>query len=126
MVRTERWKYIEFNDFRPMLFDLENDPQEQHDLGAEAAYQTIRDQMRQHLVTWSLQRQARTTMSDQKVINGTGYFNREKRGVLIGYRSEEELMARMKEAKHVHDALNRGDGRDGGRIASVVGGGGEV
>lgn len=91
MVRTERWKYIEFNGFRPMLFDLEHDPQERHDLGAELAYQAVRDQMRQHLVTFRLQRQARITMNDEQVQNMTANFNREKRGILIGFWSEEEL-----------------------------------
>ena len=41
MVRTERWKYTAFNGFRPMLFDLENDPQEQTDLGADPAYTAV-------------------------------------------------------------------------------------
>ena len=35
MVRTDRWKYVWWQDFRPMLFDLANDPRELRDLGAE-------------------------------------------------------------------------------------------
>ena len=35
MVRTDRWKYVWWQDFRPMLFDLANDPKERRDLGAD-------------------------------------------------------------------------------------------
>jgi arylsulfatase A-like enzyme len=33
MVRSERWKYLAYDGFRPQLFDLLNDPQELRDLG---------------------------------------------------------------------------------------------
>src|SRR5690606_14078381 len=36
MVREAGWKYIHFERFAPQLFDLENDPAEQNDLGLSA------------------------------------------------------------------------------------------
>ncbi|MCL4674527.1 MAG: alkaline phosphatase family protein, partial [Pararhodobacter sp.] len=36
MIRDARWKMTFAEGFRPMLFDLESDPQELHDLGAES------------------------------------------------------------------------------------------
>ena len=42
MVRDQRWKYVHCEGFRPMLFDLETDPQELNDLGADPAYEATR------------------------------------------------------------------------------------
>ncbi len=33
MLRTEQWKYVLFEGFRPQLFDMTLDPKEQKDLG---------------------------------------------------------------------------------------------
>jgi hypothetical protein len=45
MVRTDRWKYVWWQDFQPMLVDLANDPRELRDLGADGAYAHIRREM---------------------------------------------------------------------------------
>ena len=37
MVADKRWKYVHAIGFRPMLYDLENDPHEFRDLGADPA-----------------------------------------------------------------------------------------
>ena len=37
MIRNGRWKYIHYLDAPPMLFDLERDPEERRDLGADPA-----------------------------------------------------------------------------------------
>jgi choline-sulfatase len=42
MVRDGRWKYVHYVGHRPQLFDLENDPQEAHDLGESAAHAEVR------------------------------------------------------------------------------------
>ena len=36
MVTDGRWKLIHAEGFRPMLYDMERDPEEFHDLGGEA------------------------------------------------------------------------------------------
>ena len=38
MIADKRWKLIHAVGFRPMLFDLATDPDELHDLGADAAH----------------------------------------------------------------------------------------
>jgi len=66
MVRTARWKYVEWQGFRPQLFDLKNDPNELNDLGENPPPEVERD-MRNRLLSWSLQRKNRTTTSDAEV-----------------------------------------------------------
>lgn len=90
MIATERWKYIAFRSFRPMLFDLEKDPQEQHDLGDDPAYETVRQEMEGHLRSWSM-RQQRSTVSDEQASAAVFNWAREKRGVLIGINSADDL-----------------------------------
>jgi hypothetical protein len=62
MLRTERWKYILHERFRPQLYDLEDDPREFHDLGADPAYETIRHELHEQLFTWLRRRKMRTTV----------------------------------------------------------------
>jgi arylsulfatase A-like enzyme len=48
-IRTERWKYIRFHELDPVLeqlFDLENDPLEQHDLASDRQYAKVLETMR--------------------------------------------------------------------------------
>ena len=67
MVRTDRWKYVWWQDFRPMLFDLANDPQERRDLGADEAYAHIRREMEERLGDWLKARKTRVTVDDAYV-----------------------------------------------------------
>lgn len=41
MIRTQRWKYIEFPEFPPVLFDLENDPNENANLAGSLDYEHV-------------------------------------------------------------------------------------
>ncbi len=52
MVRTHEWKYVHVDGLRPMLFDLLNDPQELHDLGASPEHAAVREQMQRRLLDW--------------------------------------------------------------------------
>ena len=52
MLRTREWKYVHFDGLRPMLFDLVNDPQEFHDLGASSAHACVRTEMQTRLLDW--------------------------------------------------------------------------
>ncbi|MEO1018055.1 MAG: sulfatase-like hydrolase/transferase [Pseudomonadota bacterium] len=56
MLRTPRWKYIHFLGYRPQLYDLENDPDEYRDLGAETGYEDIRRELHQALFDRLLRR----------------------------------------------------------------------
>jgi choline-sulfatase len=42
MVRWDRWKYVHYSGERAQLFDLEMDPQEMKDLGADPDFEAIR------------------------------------------------------------------------------------
>ena len=46
MLRQGRWKYVYYAENNPdLLFDIENDPGEIHNLASEPAYESIRDEM---------------------------------------------------------------------------------
>ncbi|MBT7955843.1 MAG: alkaline phosphatase family protein [Rhodospirillaceae bacterium] len=65
MVRTEDWKYIHHEAFRPELFDLKNDPSELNDLGEDPDYEEIRNQMREHMFESLRKRKFRKTYDDK-------------------------------------------------------------
>jgi arylsulfatase A-like enzyme len=72
MVRTERWKYAHWQDFRPQLFDLGADPQEFDDRGEDPALEDIRREMRERLLAWLLRLKRRVTVTGEQVEAGTG------------------------------------------------------
>ncbi len=91
MVVTERWKLIHAEGgFRPMLFDLETDPQELVDLGNSAKHSDIIDELYAHLHQWSRRMSQRTTVSDAQILarrkGGSAQV-----GVLIGVYGDEEI-----------------------------------
>lgn len=67
MVRSERWKYLAYDGFRPQLFDLHNDPQELHDLGADPAYAAVREEHLGYLLEWLRGLKRRTTISHEEI-----------------------------------------------------------
>jgi arylsulfatase A-like enzyme len=89
MVADKRWKYVHAEGFRPMLFDLDNDPDEFIDVGDDRDYEDVRVTMEAALRRWALRVSQRTTISDAEI--------RDKRdrpaadGILIGYRDADEL-----------------------------------
>jgi arylsulfatase A-like enzyme len=82
MVRTERWKYVWWQDFRPMLFDLMNDPRELRDLGARDSYAHIRREMEGRLAAWLKARKTRVTVDDPYVEARTA--THKKHGIYFG------------------------------------------
>ena len=56
MIRTDRWKLIYYPHLdRVQLFDLKNDPLEQHDLSGEASLQQVRGKLLDQLNDWRKQ-----------------------------------------------------------------------
>ena len=96
MVADKRWKYIHAEGFRPLLFDLENDPDEFTDLGGDPAYEDIRRALAEVLTRWALRPSQRTTRSDRAVEAMRGKSL--GRGVLIGFWDEEEAPERVRDA----------------------------
>lgn len=82
MVRTARWKYIEYQGFRPQLFDLENDPAEQQDLAADPAHAPVRAELRGRLLESFRARRHRISISDKEIAGRTGRAR--ERGYFIG------------------------------------------
>ncbi len=54
MIRDDRFKYVHFLDLPPMLFDLENDPAELHNLAQSGSYQDIIARKRLELLEWRM------------------------------------------------------------------------
>jgi arylsulfatase A-like enzyme len=93
MIADKRWKLIHAIGFRPMLFDLVNDPQELHDLGADPKYAAECERLAAALAQWGLRVSQRTTRSEQQIDNGRG--KAERRGILIGVWDEADIPAEL-------------------------------
>ncbi|TWG81852.1 arylsulfatase A-like enzyme [Cupriavidus gilardii J11] len=89
MVADERWKYVHAPGFRPMLFDLERDPHELHDLGGNPACQAQCERMYAALARWGLRQSQRTAISDERIGQMRGASLR--KGILLGFWDETEL-----------------------------------
>ena len=98
MIADKRWKFMHAEGgFRPMLFDLENDPDEFVDLGADPAHAEIISLMYDRLAEWARRCSQRTTVTDDRLL-----ANREGgpliRGVLIGVNEAEDIPAELSAA----------------------------
>lgn len=68
MIADKRWKFIHAEGgFRPILFDLDNDPEEFVDLGESPAHEEIIAMMYDRLGRWGRRLSQRTTISDRKI-----------------------------------------------------------
>ena len=70
-MEDQNWKYIEWQGFRPQLFNLTEDPEEFSDLGEDPGYAQIRSSLKSELMTWMKGINSRVTLSDQEVANRT-------------------------------------------------------
>ena len=84
MLRTDRWKYVFHERFRPQLFDLEGDPPELVDLGADPGYENVRREMLDRLFAWFRRRRNRTEMPEG-VLFEMGPERDERLGIMIGH-----------------------------------------
>ena len=88
MVADKRWKFMHAEGegpdgpFRPMLFDMENDPDEFHDLGGSSDHQEIIDLMYARLGAWGRRLSQRTTCSESQIVGMRG--NSRRRGIVLG------------------------------------------
>ncbi|MEM7375982.1 MAG: alkaline phosphatase family protein [Pseudomonadota bacterium] len=89
MVFDGRWKYIFVETMRPILFDLETDPDETHDLGADPAYADQIARLSALHFDWARQHHNRITRSSDIIEAMTDA--REPPGILIGYANRQEL-----------------------------------
>ncbi len=89
MIADQRWKFIHAEGgFRPMLFDLENDPDELDDLGKGNAHNEVIELMYERLGKWARRNSQRVTVSDadiKRMQSGGG------KGILIGVYTPDDV-----------------------------------
>lgn len=90
MVADKRWKLIHCEGgFRPILFDLEKDPDELTDLGDSEAHEAVIAAMYEKLFRWSRRTSQRTTRSDEQLVALRKTLRR--RGVVLGVYDENDV-----------------------------------
>lgn len=89
MIADQRWKLAHAPGLRPMLFDLQQDPQELRDLGADPAHAGQCERMMRALGEWGLRQSQRTAISDERIQSMRGASVR--KGILLGFWDESEL-----------------------------------
>ena len=118
MVADKKWKLIHFEGgFRPMLFDLENDPQELCDLGTDPAYQREIERLQTVLNGWARRPAQRTTVTNAKLrsMRDTTTNPNLQKGVVIGAVSAADIPPQQAAFYKGHKAVNKQNmGDDGG------------
>ncbi|WP_010139804.1 alkaline phosphatase family protein [Oceanicola sp. S124] len=90
MVADTRWKLIHCEgDFPPLLFDLENDPDELVDLGRDPAHAEVVAQMYAKLHAWTRRVAQRTTRTEEQLVELRKTLRR--RGVVLGVYDENDV-----------------------------------
>ncbi len=90
MVTDKRWKFIHAEGgFRPMLFDLQNDPDEFTDLGDSANHADIIALMYERLGSWGRRMSQRVTVSDEQI--NAARSGGKQLGILIGVYEPDEV-----------------------------------
>ena len=89
MVFDGRWKYIHVEGYRPMLFDLQSDPNELTDLGDDPEHEGQVRRLKDVHFHWARKHHARITLSPATIEAMTD--EREPPGIMIGYWNTEEL-----------------------------------
>ncbi|MBO0764153.1 MAG: sulfatase-like hydrolase/transferase [Hyphomicrobiaceae bacterium] len=89
MAADMRWKYVHAPRYRPLLFDLVNDPQELTDLGADPAHEDERRRLSAELADWGLRLSQRTTRSDAEIAAARG--KSQLKGILVGVWDESDV-----------------------------------
>ncbi len=82
VMRSKRWKYVLYEGLQPQLFDLENDPRELVDRGADPALATVRAEYDERLFEWARNWRTRITLSNDDVAKRADTHRR--RGIIIG------------------------------------------
>jgi len=90
MVTDQRWKLMHAEGgLRPMLFDLDADPDELVDLGESEAHGEVIEMMYARLHQWALRMSQRITLSDDQIKSGRGKSGR--KGILLGVYEPAEV-----------------------------------
>ena len=106
MIFDGRYKYMLAEGYRPMLFDLEQDPQELTDLGDDPAYADVRARLREGLFEWARRPRQRVTVSDAMLDTTPVQQRITQQGVLIGFWDEADLAEQRKTWRPVMASWN--------------------
>ena len=79
VVRGPRYKYIHFAGLAPLLFDLEADPHEMHDLAGDPAHAPVVLDYAQKLLSWRMSHAERTLTGLKLTPAGLVELDRERR-----------------------------------------------
>jgi arylsulfatase A-like enzyme len=90
MVFDGRWKMIWVEGHRPILFNLETDPNEYHDLGADPAHQDQINRLSAGMFAWARKQHNRVTISNRKIDEDICHDDAVE-GVYLGFWDEDEL-----------------------------------
>jgi arylsulfatase A-like enzyme len=93
MVFDGRWKYIHASGFRPMLYDLLEDPQELIDRGEDSNSADVIARLQSALFDWALHPKGHITTGREKIEAYASQQLQVKGGILIGIWDETELAA---------------------------------
>jgi arylsulfatase A-like enzyme len=91
MVFDGRYKYIHAERYRPMLFDLQEDPNELIDLGDDSAHADVCARLHETLFEWARKPRQRSTVSDGLIESTNVQDKIVESGILIGFWDEAEL-----------------------------------
>ncbi|MEZ5658271.1 MAG: alkaline phosphatase family protein [Burkholderiaceae bacterium] len=106
MVFDGRWKYVLFEGFRPMLYDLESDPNEFVDLGADPRFEAERARLHEALFRWARQPRQRVTVADGTIESTEIQARIAEGGILIGYWDEADLAQAKKQFRPRFSSTN--------------------
>lgn len=81
-LRDQDWRYVYWLGEREQLFDLQADPDQFSDLGADVASAPVREAMRLRLLDFLTRRRHRSTVTDEQVARATA--NHKRAGVFFG------------------------------------------
>ncbi|MEE8150387.1 MAG: alkaline phosphatase family protein [Nitrosomonadaceae bacterium] len=70
VIRDKKFKYVHFTALPPLLFDLENDPNELNNCAEDPAYVSIAMKYSQALLSWRMQNDERTLTNTTVSANG--------------------------------------------------------
>jgi len=89
MLFDGRYKYIHCLGFKPMLYDLQEDPQEFVDLGQDVGYKAVRGQLGEQMLDWSAGLKNRVSVNQSMVDLQLGKAG--EVGILIGYWQQNDV-----------------------------------
>lgn len=106
MIFDGRWKYVLVENHRPMLYDLQSDPQEFNDLGADPQHANERARLHEALFQWARKPRQRVTVPDAAIETLEIQPRISEGGILIGYWDEEDLAQARKTFKPRYASTN--------------------